>query len=61
MWRRAAEPHSALSICVVLPVRNEEDNLVHTLAALARQRTFAGASFDRSHFEVLVLAINCHD
>ena len=45
----------------MLPVRNEEDNLVHTLAALARQRTFAGASFDRSHFEVLVLAINCHD
>ena len=61
MWRGAAGPNSALSICVVLPVRNEAANLADTLAALARQRTFSGTAFDRSRFEVLVLANNCHD
>ena len=46
---------------VIIPVRDEAENLPAALQALAGQVTVGGRPFPRSHFEVIVLANNCRD
>ncbi|NIJ54502.1 glycosyltransferase family 2 protein [Dyadobacter arcticus] len=50
-----------LKICVILPVRNEEDNIVKALNALRLQMDCSGKPFPYKHYEVLLLANNCSD
>jgi len=52
-------PH--LKVSVILPVRNELENLPKTLDALRRQYDNAGKQIPYGHYEVLLLANNCTD
>lgn len=61
LWHLAPLPHPALSIVVVVPVRNEAAGLAATLQSLASQQELSGAPFDPAQFEVLLLANNCTD
>ena len=54
-------PRAGLRVCVIVPARNEADNLPATLAALAAQRGPHGQPLPADHFEVLLLANNCTD
>ena len=54
-------PDPNLQACVVIPARNEADQLPATLAALLDQRDRQGRAIDRRTFEVIVLANNCTD
>lgn len=56
---QAANP--ALRICVILPVRDEEDNILKALEALRLQTDADGNLFAYSNYEVLMLANNCTD
>jgi hypothetical protein len=51
----------SLKLTVILPVRNEEDNLVRTLDALNYQFDNQGVRFNPEDYEVLLLANNCND
>ncbi|GGM89907.1 hypothetical protein GCM10010967_23470 [Dyadobacter beijingensis] len=55
------EVNPALKISVILPVRNEEENLARTLEALRMQSEQDGQRVADSHYEVLLLANNCTD
>jgi glycosyltransferase involved in cell wall biosynthesis len=48
-------------VCVIVPVRNEKENLEKTLFALANQIDFDGDLFDKKRYEIIVLANNCSD
>ncbi len=48
-------------VCVIVPVRNEAENLKATLSALAWQTDLEGRSFDRERYEIILLANNCSD
>jgi hypothetical protein len=48
-------------VCVIVPVRNEAENLPATLSALARQIDPQGEPIDPDSYEVLLLANNCSD
>jgi hypothetical protein len=61
LWLRAPPPHAALTVCVVVPVRNEQVDLPATLLALWSQQGFDGMPIDRNRYEVLLLANNCDD
>ncbi len=54
-------PDAHLRMSIVIPARNEADQIVPTLNALADQRDFDGQPLDRRSFEVIVLANNCLD
>ena len=54
-------PSPRLKLSVILPVRNESENLIPTLDALRNQRDSAGLQVPYSHYEVLLLANNCTD
>ena len=56
LWAAAPAPHELLELVVIVPVRNESDNLLATLSALAGQRDRDGVPLDRRRFEVLLLA-----
>lgn len=53
--------HPQLKITVILPVRNEEDNLVQALNALRLQTDKFGKRIPYKYYEVLLLANNCTD
>lgn len=54
-------PSRQLKLSVILPVRNEVDNLFNTLEALRNQVDTNGLQVPYSHYEVLLLANNCTD
>ena len=56
-----APPDPCLRASVVVPARNEADQILVTLAALADQRDRRGGPLDPRTFEVLLLANNCAD
>lgn len=51
----------SLKISVILPVRNEQDNLIRTLDALRNQVDGYGQAILPTDYEVLLLANNCTD
>ncbi|MCB2379382.1 glycosyltransferase [Hymenobacter sp. BT635] len=57
----AASPASGLGAVVIIPVKDEAENLPLTLAALAAQVDLAGQPLPAGSFEVIVLANNCLD
>jgi glycosyltransferase involved in cell wall biosynthesis len=48
-------------ISVVIPVRNEAENILNTLEAFARQIDSKGQPINLYSFEILILANNCTD
>ena len=48
-------------VCVIVPVRNEAENITATLTALTHQIDLTGKPFDKSRYEIIVLANNCSD
>ncbi|MBE9464960.1 glycosyltransferase [Dyadobacter subterraneus] len=54
-------PSRQLKLSVILPVRNEQDNLFKTLEALRNQKDNEGRQLSYSKYEVLLLANNCTD
>ncbi len=54
-------PSPALTVSVIVPVRNEAHHLVQTLDALRNQFDADGKPLNPATFEVLVLANNCTD
>ncbi|MGS0748994.1 glycosyltransferase [Halpernia sp. GG3] len=48
-------------ICVVIPVKDEENYIEKTLRAFFRQIDHYGDPLDHNCFEVLILANNCSD
>ena len=57
----AAPPHLQCRVCVIVPVRNEAENIFRTLSALANQVDYQGRSLPYSCYEVLLFANNCTD
>jgi len=57
----AVPPLPQCEISVVIPVRDEAENLHSTLRAVTRQVDLAGVRLDPRRFEILVLANNCTD
>lgn len=57
----APPPAPQLSTVVVVPVKDEAENLPRTLAALAAQQDLQGQLLPPGFFEIIVLANNCHD
>ncbi|SHJ84050.1 Glycosyltransferase like family 2 [Hymenobacter daecheongensis DSM 21074] len=60
-WRIATLPRPALQAAIIIPVKDEAENLPHTLAALAAQTDLAGQPLPPDSYEIIVLANNCHD
>lgn len=54
-------PLSSCEVCVIVPVRNEAQTLVHTLKALLHQVDLEGQRLDTKRYEVIVLLNNCSD
>ncbi len=54
-------PAPNLKLSVILPVRNELDNLPKTLDALRKQHDNMGKKIPYDQYEVLLLANNCSD
>ena len=54
-------PLSECEVCVIVPVRDEAENITATLTALTHQIDFCGRPFDKSRYEIIVLANNCSD
>jgi hypothetical protein len=54
-------PHSSCEVCVIIPVRDEAENLPATLLALSNQIELNGKPLDKKRYEIIVLANNCSD
>ncbi len=54
-------PLLSCEICVIVPVRNEEKNIVATLKALRDQVDLDGKPFNKNRYEIIILANNCTD
>ena len=54
-------PDPDLLISVIIPARNEADNLMHALHALRNQRQVDGTPIREEQFEILLLLNNCTD
>ncbi len=52
---------SSIKLCVIVPVKNEEENLIHTLNALNFQKNENGYGLSKDLYEVLLLTNNCTD
>ena len=52
---------SECEVCVIVPVRDEAENITATLTALTNQMDLTGKPFDKSRYEIIVLANNCSD
>ncbi len=57
----ALPPLKSCRVCVIIPVRNEAENLPAAISALAQQIDETGKRLDPNCYEVLVLANNCSD
>lgn len=51
----------SIQTSIVIPVRDEAENIIQTLTAFTGQIDFDGKLFDFERFEVLMLANNCVD
>ena len=58
---RLPAPAPQLKACVVMPARDEAENIGAALDALAAQRDLNGAPLPAREFEILLLANNCRD
>jgi glycosyltransferase involved in cell wall biosynthesis len=54
-------PRLSCEICVIVPVRDEAENLETTLLALTNQIDLNGQPLDKNRYEIIVLANNCSD
>ncbi|MGL5807222.1 MAG: glycosyltransferase [Xenococcaceae cyanobacterium] len=54
-------PLLSCEICVIVPVRNEEKNILVTLKALRDQVDLDGKPFNKNRYEIIILANNCTD
>ena len=54
-------PAAGLQACIIIPAKDEAQNLPATLAALAAQTELSGAPLPAGSLEVIVLANNCLD
>lgn len=52
-------PHC--EVCVIVPIRDEAENLADTLFALLCQVDLEGRPFDRERYEIILLVNNCCD
>lgn len=50
-----------VKICVVIPVKDEEEHIENTLNAFINQTDRNGLALDCDEFEILILANNCSD
>ncbi|QJX47251.1 glycosyltransferase [Hymenobacter taeanensis] len=57
----ARPPAAGLRMVVVVPAKNEAENLPDTLAALVAQTTLTGYPLNPAEYEIIVLANNCSD
>ena len=54
-------PSPYCEVCIIVPVRDEAQNLTVTLHALAHQTDLEGRPLDRERYEIVLLANNCTD
>jgi len=54
-------PSPFLKVCVIIPVKNEEEIIIQTLDALRNQKDASGLPLNTQLYEVLILANNCSD
>lgn len=54
-------PSPLCELCVIIPVRDEVENLGATLYALAHQIDLNGQPLKRDRYEIILLANNCRD
>ncbi|WP_319419378.1 glycosyltransferase [Pleurocapsa sp. FMAR1] len=54
-------PLISCEVCVIVPVRDEADNIEATLLALTNQVDLTGKPLDKNRYEIIVLANNCTD
>ena len=55
------KPFAECEVCVVIPVRDEAENIAETLRAVTNQVDLRGQPFDTRRFEIIVFANNCRD
>src|SRR5690606_3093935 len=53
-------PSPDLKVCVIIPVKDEEETIIDCLEALRIQKDESD-SIDQEEYEVLILANNCRD
>jgi hypothetical protein len=61
LHRQLPAPRPELLASIIIPAKDEVENLPTTLAALAAQTTLAGQLLPPNSFEIIVLANNCAD
>ena len=54
-------PLLSCEVCVIVPVRNEAENIEATLLALTNQIDLTGKPLNKNRYEIIVLANNCSD
>lgn len=54
-------PLLSCEVCVIVPVRNEAENIEATLLALTNQIDLTGKPLAKNRYEIIVLANNCSD
>ena len=54
-------PLSSCEVCVIVPVRNEAENIDATLLALTNQIDLTGKPLAKNRYEIIILANNCSD
>ena len=54
-------PLLSCEVCVIVPVRNEAENIAATLLALTNQIDLTGKPLAKNRYEIIVLANNCSD
>lgn len=54
-------PLMSCKVCVIIPVRNEAENIQATLLALTNQVDLLGKPLNKNCYEIIVLANNCTD
>ena len=54
-------PLLSCEICIIVPVRDEAENIEATLLALRDQVDLDGKPLDKNRYEIIVLANNCSD
>ena len=60
LGRGLPSPHSGLKMVVIIPAKNEEDQILSTLQSFSKQ-VHQDGFFDKEKFEILVLCHNCSD
>jgi len=56
-----ATPSPNLKLCVIIPVKDEEETIIQSLEALRAQKDSSGFPIKQDLYEVLILANNCQD